>query len=317
MITPDMEETVHDFLLKKFGTPVTIYTDFETQQVRVEVYLPMQTWSPEQTDLLDHELKQIVGKVLASCIKVEHTILKKENWAESWKKHFKPLEFGSQLLIKPSWSKRKKKPGQKLVILDPGLSFGTGQHATTHYCLGRIVACRKKGAATMLDIGTGSGILAIAAAKLGYRPVETFDFDPDCVRTAQQNARRNRLDLSIFQRDLERLPIRPNRRFDVVCANLTYDLLISNKEKIVARLASGGTLILAGILDSQFAKVQESFEKIGMVLTHVKREREWTSGEFLRGKDMARGRNLDKPENFRQQFEPLREKKVQKDVNAR
>ena len=117
-----------------------------------------------------------------------------EDWAESWKRHFKPIEIGGDLLILPSWSKRKPKTGQAVVVLDPGLSFGTGQHATTSFCLNEIVKLRRSSKASelsLLDGGTGSGILAIAAAKLGYKPVEAFDFDPVSVRVARANATSN------------------------------------------------------------------------------------------------------------------------------
>src|SRR5204863_8598964 len=91
--------------------------------------------------------------------------LKRRDWAESWKAHFKPIEIGERLLIRPSWSKRAARRGQTVVVLDPGLGFGTGQHATKRFCLEQIVANRADGHRSFLDLGTGSGILALAAAK--------------------------------------------------------------------------------------------------------------------------------------------------------
>ena len=141
--------------------------------------------------------------------------VRREDWAESWKRHFKPIEIGDALLVKPSWSKRRLRKNQALVILDPGLSFGTGQHPTTAFCLGEIVRLsnamagaplprrttaqqrrRHRTPATrqsFLDIGTGSGILAIAAAKLGYRPVHAFDFDAEAVRDRPRQRPRQRV----------------------------------------------------------------------------------------------------------------------------
>ena len=148
-----------------------------------------------------------------------------------------------------------------------GLSFGTGQHPTTRFCLEELVAARrKKVAQSFLDMGTGSGILAIAALKLGYRPVEAFDFDPDAVRVAQDNARVNSVRLAVHHRDLTRLPVRSAKRFDIVCANLIYDLLIQERRRILHRIAMDGTLVLAGILQEQFAAVRESYEAEGMIL---------------------------------------------------
>ena len=209
--------------------------------------------------------------------------VKREDWAESWKKYFKTIKIGRKLLIKPSWSKTKPVKGQAVVVLDPGLSFGTGQHPTTSYCLTKLTEFAKDGA-SFLDIGCGSGILAISAAKLGYAPVEAFDFDPVAVRIAQANTRRNRVDRKVLckRQDLTKLPVASKKKFDVICANLISDLLISESDRILNRLAAGGQLIVAGILSSQFAEVQTAFEMKGLKLLDTKIEREWQSGLFAR-----------------------------------
>lgn len=209
--------------------------------------------------------------------------VKREDWAESWKKYFKTIKIGRKLLIKPSWSKTKPVKGQAVVVLDPGLSFGTGQHPTTSYCLTKLTEFAKNGA-RFLDVGCGSGILAISAAKLGYSPVEAFDFDPVAVRIAQANVRRNRVDhkVSCRRQDLTKLPALSKKKFDVICANLISDLLIAEADRILNRLAPGGHLIVAGILSSQFADVQSAFEKKGLKLLDTKVEREWQSGLFGR-----------------------------------
>ena len=121
--------------------------------------------------------------------------IRHEDWAESWKRHFKPIEIGRRLLIKPSWSRRRPKPHQQVVVLDPGLSFGTGQHPTTAFCLAEVARLVKNAPArSFLDIGTGSGILAIAAARLNYQPIWAFDFDPEAVRMARANAQTNQVE---------------------------------------------------------------------------------------------------------------------------
>ena len=142
------------------------------------------------------------------------------DWAESWKRHFQPIEIGDRLLIKPSWSKRRARKNQAVVVLDPGLSFGTGQHPTTEFCLSELVRCgKKKAARSFLDIGTGSGILAITAAKLGYSPVHAFDFDPEAVRTARSNASANGVQnqVRISRADVDKTAgfTRPKVRFDL------------------------------------------------------------------------------------------------------
>ena len=132
-------------------------------------------------------------------------------------------------------------------------------------------------------MGSGSGILSIAAAKLGYSPVHAFDFDPEAVRISRENAKRNRVEnkLRITQQDLTKLSVQSSRRYDVICANLIYDLLLSEAEKICARLKPGGRLILAGILESQFAQVKWAYKKKGLKLKISRLEKEWESGEFV------------------------------------
>lgn len=209
--------------------------------------------------------------------------VRRENWAESWKRHFKPLEISPRLLVLPSWSQRRPRRGQAVVILDPGLSFGTGHHPTTAFCLEQIAAGRDESRPqSLLDVGCGSGILSIAAVKLGYDPVRAFDFDPDAVRVARENAAANQVELDISQQDLTRLPARGADKFDVVCANLIYDLLLQERRRILNRLAPDGTLVLAGILKTQFAQVRDAYTAAGLCLAASRAAGEWRSGAFRR-----------------------------------
>lgn len=139
-------------------------------------------------------------------------------------------------------------------------------------------------AQSFLDIGTGSGILAIAAAKLGYRPVAALDFDPESVRVARENARTNDVlrSIRLVQADLRALPWRARETFDVIAANLTSDLLIGERRRILARLKPGGALVLAGILRRQFAGVKKEMARGGMKLAVKDIEGEWSSGLFRR-----------------------------------
>jgi ribosomal protein L11 methyltransferase len=227
--------------------------------------------------------------------------VKREDWAESWKRHFKPLEIRvsvggatghrdsaetRSLLIKPSWNRQRAAKNQAVVVLDPGLSFGTGQHPTTAFCLQEIVRGLKPDTRrSFLDIGTGSGILAIAAVKLGYAPVHAFDFDPASVRVARENARKNHVTgrLKLTRSDITKLSRQPTRRFDLICANLISNLLIAERWRIVNRLKAGGTLVLAGILAAEFAQVEQAFADCKLVLHSSRVENEWRSGAFCFG----------------------------------
>lgn len=218
--------------------------------------------------------------------------VRREDWAESWKKHFKPLKIGRSLLIKPSWSRVKLLPGQQCVVLDPGLSFGTGQHPTTEFCLrqlekrakeaNRHLDPKQKRGLSFLDVGTGTGILAISAAKLGYGPVHAFDFDPVAVKVARENAigNGNASEIKFWRGDLKKMSSKSRQQFDVICANVEFDVLKSEHAKIIHRLKPQGILILAGILKKQFPAILETYTKAGLKRVAEKVKKEWHSGAF-------------------------------------
>jgi len=287
-VPAEAEEAVSELLESVFGTPPVTWRDERTGRTLVSAYVDTpRAWSEEARAQIEAGLARVrqCGLVQRR-IRIQATRLRHEDWANSWKRHFRAMEFGRALLVKPSWVRHRPRTGQEVVVLDPGLSFGTGQHPTTLFCLERIVAHRKPGAAqSLLDIGTGSGILAIAAVKLGYRPVEAYDFDPDAVRVARANARQNAVSrrLRIAQRDLTREPLRSAQKFDIVCANLIFDLLLSERARIVNRLSPGGALVLAGILRAQFPAVVRAYQRLGLRLKVSRRQNEWQSGAFVRG----------------------------------
>jgi ribosomal protein L11 methyltransferase len=285
-VTAEAEDAVCALLNEVLEAPASSYHDAESGQITSSVYLNKPSgWSPIARSRLLKGLRRIEACGLRIGLgKVFVRRLKRKDWAESWKRHFKPISIGSALLVKPSWNLRPPRQGQRVVVLDPGLSFGTGQHPTTRFCLEQLVEARRKETTqSFLDIGTGSGILAIAAAKLGYHPVEALDFDRDAVRIARSNAARNRVREVLFTiQDLSRLPTRPACRYHVVCANLISDLLLEEKARILARLSFGGTLVLAGILHSQFSVVRRAYESAGLKLKKQRVENEWESGAFVR-----------------------------------
>jgi ribosomal protein L11 methyltransferase len=294
--TPEAEDAIAEILGAILSRAAVSYHNLETGVSTVTVYSEAGPVAGIRKTIVTG-LAQIknCGLEIGSS-KITIAKMRREDWSESWKRHFKPIEIGRALLLKPSWRKRRPRKNQALVILDPGLSFGTGQHPTTAFCLHEIVAAvsgrrnrRSQSAATVksfLDIGTGSGILAIAAVKLGCRPVHAFDFDAEAVRVARTNARANRVQtrLTIGHGDVAKLPLHPVRQFDLICANLISDLLITERRRIVAQLSRGGTLVLAGILKSEFQEVEMAFEILGLKLVSTKSENEWQSGSFRRVK---------------------------------
>ncbi len=285
-ISEDAEKIISALLENIFGQTPAIYTDAKTGKTSASIYLTrISEWNSKNKRELQNALRRLrePGRKIDPA-RISAQKLPAQDWAESWKKHFQPIEIGDALLIKPSWSKKLSRKNQACVVLDPGLSFGTGQHATTLFCLEQLVRCRRIGQPqSFLDIGTGSGILAISAAKLGYSPVNAFDFDRDAIRVSHANAKRNDVAGQVHPIccDLAQLPAQSKIKFDVICANLIYDVLLSGRERIVNRLAPGGSLILAGILKTQFAQVQKTYEKMGMKLQSSRVGKEWRSGKFI------------------------------------
>lgn len=285
----EAEEAVQDCLTEVLNQPAWIYTDAQTGRTTVSAYLPKRSdlsrfLRKQRAELLTrlHQIQAFGLPLGRATVRVE--LVTRENWAESWKRHFKPLEIGGRLLVKPSWSVRRPKRGQAVVVLDPGLSFGTGQHPTTRFCLDELVVARREGLRqAFLDIGTGSGILAIAAAKLGYKPVEAVDCDAEAVVMARRNIRRNSVARQIRLHRLDLRHMGGNLSHGhVVCANLVFDLLLAERARIVNLLASDGQLVLAGTLRKQFRRLRQAYESSGLKLVRRHAEAEWESGTFVR-----------------------------------
>ena len=219
--------------------------------------------------------------------RVETGTIRKEDWSEVWKQYFHVIELTERLVVKPSWRDYQARPGQVIVEIDPGMSFGTGQHATTSFCLKMIDRLAEgKAARSFLDAGSGSGILSIAAWKLGYRPVYAFDYDPDTIRVAEENfavngIREHSIDLRVADVSGYVAPLAGG--FDVVAANILGSVLLKNREVIVPLVKPGGYLILAGILIEEFEKLADAFVALGFTRLEAMTEKEWRSGLFKRG----------------------------------
>jgi ribosomal protein L11 methyltransferase len=182
------------------------------------------------------------------------------DWSEAWKAGLGPVSAG-RVFVRPSWLDAPAPPGSAEVVLDPGMAFGTGAHPTTALCLAALsdLLGARPGAA-VLDVGTGSGLLAIAAAKLGAGRVAATDVDPVAVRVARENARANGL-------PLEPTGIPPGRvegSFDLVVANILANTLVELAPALAGKVAPGGAVLLAGILSSQEDEVRSAYRRAGL-----------------------------------------------------
>jgi ribosomal protein L11 methyltransferase len=276
------EDAVMELFSRIFGAPCASYHDLETGQSTVSAFVENVRIYKESREDLARGL-QIIKQcgLLTKVPRIRCVRLKREDWAESWKRHFPPLEISDRLLIKPSWSRRKAKKGQAVVVLDPGLSFGTGNHPTTSYCLRKLPGVADKNACgAFLDAGTGSGILAISAAKLGFSPVHAFDFDPESIGIAKANAKRNRIEKKVRFSKRDAKSFKSPQRYALICANLSRDVL----EKTISiwrdHLAPQGIVVFAGLLQNEFDLIAAAAERTGLRLLKRKTKNEWCSGTF-------------------------------------
>jgi len=200
------------------------------------------------------------------------------DWGEEWKKGLGPISVG-RLFLRPSWIDAVPPPGAAEVVLDPGMAFGTGTHATTSLCLSAIEAfLSRRPGASVLDVGTGSGLLAIAARKLGAGRVAANDNDPVAVAVAAENAERNGAVLELTGDPPSAIP----GSFDLVVANILANVLVELAPDLARRAAPGGEVVLAGVLVPQETEVAGAFLAQGLVALPGERRGEWSLLRFLR-----------------------------------
>jgi ribosomal protein L11 methyltransferase len=284
------EEPISALMESIFGLSPVSWRTPEESVITISIYLRETNPNINRARAQIRNLKNGIVELAELGIDVEsgaisNTRLPEEDWAESWKIHFKPIEVEQTLIIKPGWDRSKPKVGRKVIILDPGLSFGTGHHPTTLFCLKQLIDVKRHGLHhSMLDVGTGSGLLSIAAAKLGFGRIHGFDWDPDAVRSAKENAHLNQTShlIRITRYNLLNLTENPRIRYTCICANLTADLLMQASVRFWNRLRPGGRLILAGILTVEFDAVKQFFRNAGFIPIDSESSNEWTSGSFER-----------------------------------
>lgn len=197
-----------------------------------------------------------------------------EDWSETWKKGLGPMVIG-RAFVRPSWVDAPVPPGLAEVVLDPGMAFGTGTHPTTSLCLAALSdLLGARPGASVLDVGTGSGLLAIAARKLGAGRVTGNDNDPVAVAVARENAARNGAEVVLTEDPLPAI----GGAFDLVVANILANTLIELAPQIAAKLAGGGAVLLSGILGPQEDEVREAYLAQGLVplAGAGRREGEWS-----------------------------------------
>jgi ribosomal protein L11 methyltransferase len=205
------------------------------------------------------------------------------DWAERWKDHFKPFRVGRRFLISPTWEKVQPKAAERLIRIDPGQAFGTGQHETTRLCLEWVEDFADRNGdvsnRSVLDVGTGTGILAMGCALSGFGRVLGVDLDPVAIAVARENASLNGLEAALEYRSGS---AGISERFDIVLANIQAVPLMEMAGDLVGRLEEGGRLVLSGILVVHAEAVRLAFEQSGVDFRERRSAGEWCLLEFER-----------------------------------
>lgn len=251
---------------------------FGTGLVAVRAYLPADDQLPRIRRRVEEALWHL-GQILP-LPPPSFRIVAETDWAEAWKQHLTVLHVGRRLVIRPSWLSYVPAPEEVVIELDPGMAFGTGTHPTTQMCLLALEDTVYPGA-RVLDLGTGSGILAIAAAKLGAGRVLALDTDPQAVTVARENVRRNGVAdrVRVAQGSLAQAI----GRFDVVVANILAGVLIEMAEHGLARrLTPEGQLMVAGLLLGHEEEVRNAFQKNGLAIVGRRQMEDWVALEAAR-----------------------------------
>lgn len=204
-----------------------------------------------------------------------------EEWSTAWKKYYKPTPIGHRMVVVPSWETYEPKENEIVIDMDPGMAFGTGTHETTRLCAELLEEYISEGD-YLLDVGSGSGILAICASKLGAAKCAACDIDPIAVRTEKENAERNDcMNIDCYVSDLlSDVKLIDGKLFDVVTANIVADIIIRLSKNVGALIREGGYFIASGIIDEREAEVDAAMEKAGLLKIGVKKEKGWCAEIF-------------------------------------
>ncbi len=204
------------------------------------------------------------------------------DWKEAWKRHFHLLRVGRSLVIKPTWIQYQAQPGELVVELDPGMAFGTGHHPSTRTCLEALEEHMNQGM-RVLDLGTGSGILTMAAIKLGAESVVALDIDPTAVKVARQNFRDNGASSRVsLARGTIPHSLTRDKLFDLVVANITARVIKEKAPHLLEALAPGGILIVSGIIEEQRQTVEATLLSLGLSYLKTRSLDDWATLVFTR-----------------------------------
>ncbi len=251
---------------------------FQETDSHLLCYIEKPLWSDEKSSTLQQELKRVLQTISANA-DVQFRDIKEENWNAEWEKTIKPIEVGERLVIKPSWCEYENKTNRIVIQIDPKMSFGTGFHETTRLVLELIEKYIDVGRRLdssryeMCDVGTGTGILAIAAVKLGAKSAIAIDNDDWSIENAKENVIANGLakKITISSASLDEF----HSTFDIITANLQYNIIIEMLETFRTKLKNNGILLLSGLLAEDKENILKQLKDKSFAVVEQRKENEW------------------------------------------
>jgi len=248
----------------------------ENQPVIVKAYLPNDQQINEKLAAFKQRIDELgaflnCGKGSVNCREVVE-----EDWATAWKEHFHPVRIGGRLVVKPTWREYAAGLDDIVIELDPGMAFGTGTHYTTQMCAQFLEDLVRPGD-KVADLGTGSGVLAVAAAKLGAAKVVAVDIDPVAVDVARQNVVQNGVDAIVEVRQGDLLSGFCGEKFDLIVANIVADVIIRLAPAAAACLKTSGWFIAGGIIAQRLNDVTSALAECGLILDRVTENEGWVA----------------------------------------
>ena len=245
------------------------------EAVTIKTYLPMDATTQDRRARIDAGAR-LIGK-LARVSELRERVANEDEWRDSWKEFFHPLRIGRRIVICPTWRECETKPGDAVVHLDPGMAFGTGHHPTTRMCLEALERTVSPGD-RVLDLGCGSGILSIAAAKLGAAGVLGFEIDAAAVRAARANVEMNEVgDRAEIVRGTLPSAKAPAGGFDLALANISAAIVADMAASLADCLAPGGTLIASGMIEARLDDVLAALESADMTVRERAMDGDWVA----------------------------------------
>lgn len=247
-----------------------------SEDVLVKAYFEQGPSAQEALHLLRQKLQELSREEMGfdiGSLELEIRQVREQDWAENWKKYYKPFRAGRRLVIRPSWERYEEKEGDLVLKLDPGMAFGTGTHETTFMCLEQLETYVTPGS-RVIDVGCGSGILALAAAKLGADDVLAIDLDELAVKVAAENVQKNGL-TAVVRVEHGDLLERREEKADVIVANIIADVICYLCGPAKKHLLPGGTLICSGIIREREADVQRALAAAGYTVDTRLEKGEW------------------------------------------